>query len=104
MKAAYPLSLALLSILAGCATAPVGTHGAAATATPKSGILRDLMQLPEPRGKIPVAVYGLRDQTGQYKPSPDSSFSTAVTQGGAAMLLKALLESNWFQPVERENL
>lgn len=91
-------------LLSGCAFTPVNLTGTHAQLTPKSGILRELKQLPEPRGKIPVAVYGLRDQTGQYKPAPDSSFSTAVTQGGAAMLLKALIESNWFVPVERENL
>ncbi len=47
---------------------------------------------------------GFRDQTGQYKPSPDSSFSTSVTQGAASMLVKALKESGWFTPVERESL
>ena len=49
-------------------------------------------------------MYGFRDQTGQYKSAPDSSFSTAVTQGGAALLIKALKDSGWFVPVERENL
>ncbi|HEX7649797.1 MAG TPA: CsgG/HfaB family protein [Noviherbaspirillum sp.] len=62
------------------------------------------MRLPEPKGKVVVAVYGFRDQTGQYKPSPDSSFSTAVTQGAASLLVKALKDSGWFTPVERENL
>lgn len=65
---------------------------------------RELARLPAPRGKVAVAVYGFRDQTGQYKPAPDSSFSTAVTQGAAAILIKALLDSGWFVPVERENL
>jgi curli production assembly/transport component CsgG len=63
-----------------------------------------LHQLPPPKGKVVVAVYGFRDQTGQYKPSPDSSFSTSVTQGAASMLVKALKESGWFTPVERESL
>jgi curli biogenesis system outer membrane secretion channel CsgG len=35
-------------------------------------------------------VYGFRDQTGQYKPTPASSFSTSVTQGAASMLMDAL--------------
>jgi curli production assembly/transport component CsgG len=51
-----------------------------------------------------VAVYSLRDQTGQYKPAPDSSYSNSVTQGAASMLVKALKDSGWFVPVEREGL
>lgn len=72
--------------------------------TPVSETTSDLQALPEPKGKITVAIYGFRDQTGQYRPSPASSFSTAVTQGAASMLVKAALESGWFLPVERENL
>jgi curli production assembly/transport component CsgG len=53
---------------------------------------------------VVAAVYGFRDQTGQYKPAPDSSFSSEVTQGAAAFLIKALKDSGWFMPVERENL
>jgi curli production assembly/transport component CsgG len=66
--------------------------------------MHDLMQLPAPRGKITAAVFGIRDQTGQYKSSPDSSFSTAVTQGASSILVKALHDSGWFLTVERENL
>jgi curli production assembly/transport component CsgG len=69
-----------------------------------SAIHRDLVSLPPPKGKIVAAVYGFRDQTGQYKPAPDSSFSTAVTQGAASLLNKAMVDSNWFIPVEREGL
>ncbi|NLC37604.1 MAG: curli production assembly/transport protein CsgG, partial [Alcaligenaceae bacterium] len=76
----------------------------AATLTPPSPSTRDLLRLPAPRGKVVAAVYGFRDQTGQYKPAPDSSFSTSVTQGAAAMLVKALRDSGWFTPVERESL
>lgn len=95
--------LALAGVtLSGCAIQPV-TIFDPAKLTPKSAAYQDLRKLPEPKGKIAVAVYSLRDQTGQYKPAPDSSFSTAVTQGGAALLVRALLESNWFVPVEREN-
>lgn len=72
--------------------------------TPASPATRDLLKLPPPKGKIVVAVYGFRDQTGQYKPAPDSSFSTSVTQGAASMLVKALKDSGWFTPVERESL
>ncbi|HWW71145.1 MAG TPA: CsgG/HfaB family protein, partial [Duganella sp.] len=72
--------------------------------TPMTAATGDLRKLPPPKGKVAVAVYGIRDQTGQYKPAPDSSFSTAVTQGASSMLIKALQESGWFIPVERENL
>jgi curli production assembly/transport component CsgG len=52
-----------------------------------------------------VGVYKFRDQTGQYKPVVNgSSFSTAVTQGGTAILLKSLEDSKWFNPIERENI
>jgi len=92
-------------LLAGCATGPQTTAGnARATLTPATPTTRDLVQLPPPKGKVLAAVYGFRDQTGQYKPAPESSFSTAVTQGGAAILIKALKDSGWFTPVERENL
>src|SRR5690606_17177562 len=44
-------------------------------------------------------------QTGQYKPSENgSNFSTAVTQGATSILIKALEDSKWFIPIERENL
>jgi curli production assembly/transport component CsgG len=65
---------------------------------------RDLLNLPPPAGVIPAAVYGFRDLTGQYRESPNSNLSTAVSQGGGSMLIEALLQSGWFQPVEREGL
>jgi len=102
-KLALALSLALLS---GCAINQVQpvVPTTPAVSTPRTAATRDLARLPAPKGKITVAVYNLRDQTGQYKPVPDSSFSTAVTQGGAAFLIRALGESGWFSPVEREGL
>lgn len=91
------------ALLAGCVTRPSPAKDGAQP-TPGTGMTRELMRLPAPKGKVAVAVYGIRDQTGQYKPAPDSSFSTAVTQGASAILIKALLDSGWFVPVERENL
>lgn len=65
----------------------------------------DLKTLPDPYEQIVVAVYKFRDQTGQYKPSDNgASWSTAVTQGGTSILLKALEDSGWFIPIERENV
>ncbi|MDV5168995.1 CsgG/HfaB family protein [Photobacterium rosenbergii] len=64
----------------------------------------DLVSLPLPRGKVYVSVYDFRDQSGQYKPQPNSNFSTAVPQGAAALLMTSLLDSKWFIPLEREGL
>ena len=64
-----------------------------------------LTNLPQPADKVVTAVYQFRDQTGQYKPKQQgSSFSRAVTQGGTAILLKALKDSDWFRPIERKGL
>ena len=109
--AAYPriakIGLVMIAsgLLGACAvpSTPVAVT-TAAQLTPATPSSHDLRKLPPPKGKVVVAVYGFRDQTGQYKPQPDSSFSTSVTQGAASMLVKALKESGWFTPVERESL
>lgn len=104
MRRSATLWIAGVLAAAGCAVQePIGPTSPA-TLTPVAKGYRDLVQLPPPKGRIAVAVYGFRDQTGQYKRAPDSSFSTAVTQGAAAMLVKALNDSGWFTPVEREGL
>lgn len=99
------LFLSLL-ILQGCATtdALIGQGIQTAGLTPRSNTYQELVALPKPKGKIVAAVYNFRDQTGQYKPAPASSFSTAVTQGATSFLLTALRDSGWFIPVEREGL
>ena len=66
-------------------------------------------KIPELDGTpIPIAVYSFTDKTGQRKPSQTvSSFSTAVTQGADAYVVKALYEvgaGKWFRPVERVGL
>ncbi|WP_250458995.1 CsgG/HfaB family protein [Microbulbifer litoralis] len=106
---ALPL-LATAVTLGGCTAvkstgdALFGPGKSDAQLTPRTGTYKDLINLPQPKGKILAAVYGFRDQTGQYKPAPNSSFSTAVTQGGASMLMDVLNESGWFIPLEREGL
>ena len=104
--AAIPAAACLAAALLGGCTFSHPPSGVRADAqlAPATPATRDLLQLPAPKGKVAVAVYGVRDQTGQYKSSPDSAFSTAVTQGASSMLVKALKESGWFIPVERENL
>lgn len=110
MSAVLPLRASLLALglaaLSGCTVMhpPAEVATTAAQLTPSSPTTRDLTALPPPKGRVAVAVYGFRDQTGQYKASPDSSFSTSVTQGAASILVKALKDSGWFLPLERENL
>ncbi len=74
------------------------------TLTPRASTYHDLTNLPKPKGRIVASVYNFKDQSGQYRPSPASSFSTAVTQGATAMLVSVLSDSGWFIPLEREGL
>ena len=68
-------------------------------------VIEHFEKLPAPKEKIVASVYKFRDQTGQYKPSETgANWSTAVTQGATSILLRALEESEWFVPLERENL
>lgn len=64
-----------------------------------------LEEFPLPVEPIVVGVYNFKDQTGQYKNTElSNSFSTAVSQGATTILIKALEDSKWFTPIERENL
>jgi curli production assembly/transport component CsgG len=66
---------------------------------------QSLLDLPPAAQPVEVAVYNFSDQTGQYKAVEiGSTFSTAISQGGTTMLIKALEDSGWFIPIERENL
>ena len=72
---------------------------------PETPAKKDLLNLPKAKEKIVVAVYKFRDQTGQYKASETgANWSTAVTQGATTILIRALEESGWFVPIERENI
>ena len=58
-----------------------------------------------------MAVYGYRDQTGQFKPLAQGAMvqtlSRAVTQGATSILIKALQDAGngrWFTVIERERL
>ncbi|WP_342246935.1 CsgG/HfaB family protein [Pseudomonas sp. OTU5201] len=97
----------LLATLQGCGLRQpmsADTEGQTPTLTPRASTYYDLLNLPRPKGRLVAAVYGFRDQTGQYKPTPASSFSTSVTQGAASMLVDALQASGWFMVLEREGL
>lgn len=70
---------------------------------------KEFSSIPAPAGPpIVVAVYGFKDLTGQRKNSNTISlFSTAVTQGAEAYLMKSLMElgnRQWFTVVERVGL
>ncbi|WOD12394.1 CsgG/HfaB family protein [Pseudomonas sp. NyZ704] len=101
----FLMILAVASILHGCAVRePLSANQEQPTLTPRASTYQDLLDLPKPKGPLVAAVYGFRDQTGQYKANPASSFSTAVTQGAASMLVDALQASGWFVVLEREGL
>ena len=96
-------------ILAGCATgqAMKGTYDQPVTVSAPT--VKEFDTIPPPAlGKVVVAVYNFTDKTGQRRPSDtQSSFSTAVTQGADAFLIKALKDvgnSGWFEVVERGGL
>lgn len=42
------------------------------TLTPRASTYYDLINMPRPKGRLMAVVYGFRDQTGQYKPTPAS--------------------------------
>lgn len=101
-----PALFALAVVLcAGCA--PYATPMETRPARPESPTRNQqvLVDLPPPQEQVVAAVYRFRDQTGQYKPSETgASWSTAVTQGATSILMRALEDSGWFVPIEREGL
>lgn len=108
----FKLSLLTLAIavLTGCNTIrPQGDIGISNEATVSETINKSFADIPAPAGApLTVAVYGFKDLTGQRKPSNTLSlFSTAVTQGAEAYLIKSLQEAGnrqWFTVVERVGL
>jgi curli production assembly/transport component CsgG len=64
--------------------------------------------LPPKNGALTVAVYSFTDKTGQRRDqSSVASFSSAVTQGAEAYLIKSLSEAGdgrWFRVIERVGL
>lgn len=97
--------LAVIVFLPSCATRLTTLKITKARIANTTAVHRDLISLPGPQEKIIAAVYKFRDQTGQYKSSNTGmTFSTAVSQGATSMLVKALEDSKWFIPIEREGL
>jgi curli production assembly/transport component CsgG len=103
------ITLALVSLV-GCSTVrPLGSVQVKDEAVVTENINKSFNNVPAPAGApISIAVYGFKDLTGQRKPSNTLSlFSTAVTQGAEAYLIKSLQEvgnRQWFTVVERVGL
>lgn len=104
------VGLLILSLgsLSGCTTLVRPFKSTRAETGRETQVIQDLGRLPPPVSPIMVAVYKFRDQTGQYKQVPGTvNYSTAVTQGATAMLIKALEDAgrgSWFTILERETL
>ena len=109
---AIKLSLITLAVVSmvGCSTVrPFGSTQIKEEAKVSETINKSFSNIPSPAGPaVTVAVYGFKDLTGQRKPSSTLSlFSTAVTQGAEAYLIKSLQEvgnRQWFTVVERVGL
>lgn len=106
-RGAAAVTLLGVLTLGGCITreAPFDQPPRVAEVSKQNHTLRSL---PRPARKVPVAVYDLEDLTGQYKDVENTqTLSRAVTQGGSAILIKALEdagERRWFTVLERKNL
>ena len=104
------LILSISFVASSCSTSlpdPFTNTENAAFKTPKTISGKQLDKLPAPSGKIAVAIYNFTDQTGQRKDPADGkggTNSSAVTQGGTAILMYALQNSNWFNVLERKGL
>ena len=94
-------------VLSGCAVHDRTVYRPANVETPTAAT-KVLRNLPPAGQKVPVAVYGFTDQTGQFKPTDGAqTLSRAVTQGATSILMKALHEAGqrgWFTVIERERL
>lgn len=103
------LSLALVSILSGCALIQsTGLSESDPTLTvQRESVKKEFDSIAGPAvGKpLSVAVYSFQDKTGQRRPQANvASLSTAVTQGAESFLIQALQNvgrGEWFEVVER---
>ncbi len=99
------LLVALIISLTGCGYYDIPLKTTPAKLGAPTVTYKELTAMPMPKEKVVATVYKFRDQSGQYKASDNgTTWSTAVTQGGTSILLKALEDSGWFVPIEREGL
>jgi curli production assembly/transport component CsgG len=102
------ISLLIAVALSGCAAFPVNLSGPAEAEKVEPTKFKRPFPEPESGQPIVVAVYSFQDKTGQRKDSPNiAKLSSAVTQGGESLLMKALSDvgdGKWFRIVERVGL
>src|SRR5579883_1943239 len=103
--------LLCLPLLAGCSHHDMFDNSLVAEAhvTDRTRAGDILADLPPPAHMVPVVVYDFQDQTGQFKYNDKyTDYSSAVTKGGHAILVKALLDAGgdnqWFTVAERGGL
>jgi curli production assembly/transport component CsgG len=102
------IALSLIILLSGCAVIQKSGFEYKPEVTANK-LQKVFDEITAPDGKkVTVAVYSFKDLTGQRKPTPGvASFSTAVTQGAEALLIRALQDvgnAKWFDVVERTNV
>ena len=95
-----------LGAMTGCVTPPQASMELATPEmNPNTQTENALKWLPLPSEPIPVAVYGMQDETGAFKPTEATqTLSRAVTQGSTSILVKALQDAGnrgWFKVIER---
>lgn len=104
------LAFMAIMLLTACATPGMrpAVKLADAKVNPVTVTQHTLKWLPGPQAPIPVAVYGINDQTGAFQASATGqNLSRAVTQGPTPILIKALQDAgnrSWFSVIERQNL
>ena len=108
MRRAGVVGVILCLVLGACTTKNSAQIGQKPEVMPSLPTTKRLKNLPAPSDKLSVAIYSFRDRTGQRKPDENvAALSTAVTQGGAAILVDAAFQAgggDWFQIVERSGL
>lgn len=99
------LAFALLLFSCGVHTLPPGGPDYYSYVGEQTLSYKEFKNLPTPKEEVVVGVYKFKDQTGQYKASDiGANWSTAIPQGLTSILIKALEDSKWFIPIERENI
>jgi curli production assembly/transport component CsgG len=104
------LLILIFILLSGCSSVrPLQDVDIRSDSEISKPVVSEFNNIAEPEGQpITIAVYTFTDKTGQRKPSTTLSlFSTAVTQGADAYVVKALQDvgnGKWFRVTERGGL
>ncbi len=100
--------LILPFLLGGCMSTGTGVLSMQDDPIVVNTQVSELQNLPPPERQAVVAVYDFPDLTGQRRDKDGiASISTAVTQGGAPLLISALKDAGggtWFRVVERNRV